>query len=73
MVIRTSNYYVAIACERNKVIGTSIGLICYDLVGDCIPFMLIENVIVLSSVQGQGVGRLLIQSLEVFGQRVLFL
>lgn len=63
------NYYVAVACEGNKVIGTSMGIICYDLVGDCNPFMLIENVVVLPQYQGQGVGRLLMRTLEDFGQK----
>jgi GNAT superfamily N-acetyltransferase len=63
------NYYVAVACEANKVIGTSMGIICYDLVGDCNPFMLIENVVVLPQYQGQGVGRLLMRALEDFGQK----
>ncbi|SFM25584.1 Acetyltransferase (GNAT) family protein [Paenibacillus sp. 1_12] len=63
------NYYVVVACEGSKVIGTSMGIICYDLVGDCNPFMLIENVVVLPQYQGQGVGRLLMQALEDFGQK----
>jgi predicted N-acetyltransferase YhbS len=63
------NYYVAVACDVNKVIGTSMGIVCYDLVGDCNPFMLIENVIVLPKYQSQGVGKLLMQELEDFAQK----
>ncbi|AKG37938.1 GCN5 family acetyltransferase [Paenibacillus durus ATCC 35681] len=62
------NYYVAVACEGKKVIGTSMGITCYDLVGDCNSFLLIENVVVLHQYRGQGVGKLLMQALEDFGE-----
>lgn len=61
------NYHVAVACDGDKVIGTSMGIVCYDLVGNCNPFMLIENVVVLEQYQGQGVGKLLMRTLEYFG------
>ncbi|WP_084653807.1 GNAT family N-acetyltransferase [Paenibacillus zanthoxyli] len=56
------------ANDGNKVIGTSIGIACYDLVGDCNSFLLIENVVVLPQYQGQGVGKQLMQALEDFGE-----
>lgn len=62
------DYYVAVACDGNKVIGTAMGIACYDLVGDCNSFLLIENVVVLPKFQGQGVGKLLMQALERFGE-----
>ncbi len=62
-----SNYYIAVAIDRDKVVGTSMGIVCYDLVGNCNPFLLIENVVVLPEYQGQGVGNLLMQTLEDFG------
>lgn len=39
------NYYIAVVCDGNEVIGTATGIICYDIVGDCDQFMLIENVV----------------------------
>jgi GNAT superfamily N-acetyltransferase len=69
VISNNPSYYVAVACDGDKVIGTSMGIICYDLVGNCNPFMLIENVVVLPQYQGQGVGKLLMQSLEDFGER----
>ncbi|WP_223193011.1 GNAT family N-acetyltransferase [Paenibacillus sedimenti] len=62
-------YYVAVACIGNKVIGTSMGIICYDLVGNCDPFMLVENVVVSKEYQSRGVGKLLMKTLEEFGQK----
>ncbi|BBI30927.1 GNAT family N-acetyltransferase [Cohnella abietis] len=62
------NYYVAVACDGNRVVGTAMGIVCYDLVGNCNPFMLAENVVVSSEYQGRGIGKLLMQALEDFGQ-----
>jgi predicted N-acetyltransferase YhbS len=62
-------YYVAVACDGDKVIGTSMGIVCYDLVGNCNPFMLVENVVVSAQYQGQGVGKSLMQSIEDFGHK----
>ncbi|NGM85007.1 GNAT family N-acetyltransferase [Paenibacillus sp. 7124] len=62
------DYYVAVACDGDRVIGTAMGIACYDLVGDCNSFLLIENVVVLPKYQGQGVGKRLMQALEGFGE-----
>jgi GNAT superfamily N-acetyltransferase len=69
VISNDSKYYVAVACVGNKVIGTSMGIICYDLVGSCNPFMLVENVVVSQEYQGRGIGKLLMQALEEFGQK----
>lgn len=63
-----SNYYMAVADDGNKVIGTAMGIICYDLVGECGTFMVAENVVVSPGFQGQGVGKALMQSIESFGR-----
>lgn len=68
VITANPDYYVAVACDGNKVIGTAMGIACYDLVGDCNFFLLIENVVVLPKFQGQGVGKLLMQALEGFGE-----
>ncbi|MDF2961075.1 MAG: family acetyltransferase [Paenibacillus sp.] len=68
VISNNPNYYVAVACDGDKVIGTSMGIVCYDLVGNSNSFMLIENVVVLPQYQGQGVGKILMQTLEDFGR-----
>ncbi|MBP1993753.1 GNAT family N-acetyltransferase [Paenibacillus eucommiae] len=68
MVSQNPCYYVAVACDGDKVIGTAMAIVCYDLVGDCNSYMLIENVVVLSDYRGKGIGKLLMQSLEDFGR-----
>lgn len=54
--------------SQNKVLGTAMGILCYDLVGSCRPFMLIENVVVDSRFRSQGIGRILMSSLESFAR-----
>ena len=44
------------------------GIVCLDLIGNCNPYMLVENVVVLSEFRGKGIGKLLMNSLEEFGQ-----
>jgi GNAT superfamily N-acetyltransferase len=60
------NYFVAVACDDDKIIGTSMAIKCLDLVGNCNPFLLVENVVVSPQYRGQGIGKLLMQSIEDF-------
>jgi len=66
MISTQSNYFVAVACHDDHVVGTAMGIVCHDLVGDCAPFLLIENVVVAQNSQGQGIGKMLMQALEDF-------
>jgi GNAT superfamily N-acetyltransferase len=61
-------YYVAVACEGDKVVGTAMGILCYELVGECNPFMIVENVVVATEHQGLGIGRILMNAIEEFGR-----
>jgi GNAT superfamily N-acetyltransferase len=40
------------------------GIFCLDLVGECKPFMVIENVIVSKRVRRQGIGKKLMHKIE---------
>lgn len=60
------NYYIAVACAENEVVGTAMGIVCVDLVGNCAPFLLIENVVVSSKYQKLGIGKKLMTELENF-------
>jgi len=66
-ILKNPNYHVAVACDENKVIGTAMGILCYDLVGECNPFMVVENVVVSPVYQGKGIGKSLMRSIEEFG------
>jgi len=65
----TSNYFLAVACDGNKVIGTSMAILCYDFVGNCNPFLLVENVVVSPQYRSKGVGKLLMKAIEDFGAK----
>jgi len=63
-----SSYILLVARENDKVVGTVMGIICMDLVKDCQPFMVIENVVVKSEFRGIGVGIELMQHLETLAR-----
>lgn len=64
MIERDPNYYLLGAYEDNQLLGSLMGIVCYDLVEACNPFMVIENVIVSSRAQRKGVGQKLITQIE---------
>jgi GNAT superfamily N-acetyltransferase len=45
------------------------GVVCHDLVGECRPFMVIENVIVSRDCRRQDVGTALMQAMEKIARR----
>ncbi|MCQ6557233.1 GNAT family N-acetyltransferase [Paenibacillus mendelii] len=58
------NYHVVVACKDEHVIGTAMGIVCMDIVGNCNPYMLVENVVVSPIHQGKGIGKMLMKVLE---------
>ena len=66
---RNQNYVILIAKDGDLVVGTVMGIICLDLVGECKPFMVIENVIVKSVYQGRGIGKMLMKEIEDIGRK----
>ncbi|SHN56246.1 GNAT family N-acetyltransferase [Desulfovibrio litoralis] len=65
LISKDKNYYLLVALnQENKAVGTAMGVICYDLIDLCAPFMLIENVVVSESYRGQGIGKMLMLELE---------
>ncbi|KWX86424.1 hypothetical protein AMQ83_19035 [Paenibacillus riograndensis] len=59
-----SRYILLGAFVDGELLGSMMGIICQDLVGDCRPFMVIENVVVSSRARRQGLGKKLIAALE---------
>ncbi|WP_239616781.1 GNAT family N-acetyltransferase [Cohnella mopanensis] len=68
LISSNPNYFVAVACDGDQVIGTAMAVQCYDLVGNCNPFLLVENVVVSSAYRGKGTGKLLMKAIEDFGE-----
>jgi len=58
------NYIFLCAEKENKIIGTIQGIICEELYGTCQPFLLMENFVVNKEYRKQGVGKMLLNSLE---------
>ena len=47
------------------------GIVCPDIVGECQPYLLVENVVVSSVYQGSGIGKKLMNALEDFAMENL--
>lgn len=63
-ILKDSNYHLLCAKRGGRVIGSLVGIVCHDLFGKCIPFMVVENMIVTKDQQGQGVGTMLMAEIE---------
>ncbi len=64
-ILQNEFYHLIVVRDQNdRVIGTAMGILCYDLVGDCQQFMVIENVVVLEEYRGKGVGKMILTHLE---------
>ena len=58
------NYIILCARKDEKVVGSVMGVVCYELFGQCLPFMVVENVVVLSGYMRLGIARQLMLKLE---------
>jgi GNAT superfamily N-acetyltransferase len=65
-VIRDNPQYHLIGAFNGEgvLVGTVMGIFCYDLVKDCRPFMVVENVVVAAAHRGKGIGKMLMLELE---------
>lgn len=58
------DYIILCAKADNKVVGSVMGVVCYELFGKCLPFMVVENVVVLNEYRNRGIARKLMLRLE---------
>lgn len=65
---KSEDYVVLGARYGDKLVGSLMGIVCHDLVGECKPFMVIENVIVSDRFRGQGIGKKLMNEIEGIGR-----
>lgn len=64
-IIKADSRYILLgAYNDGELLGSLMGIICQDLVGDCRPFMVIENVVVSSRARRQGLGKQLMTAIE---------
>lgn len=60
----SGGYTILCAYLDGVLVGSLMGIVCQDFVGECRPFMVIENVIVSGRARKQGVGTRLMQEIE---------
>lgn len=69
MISENEDYLLVGAKDENgRLLGSLLGIVCTDVVGECRPFLVLENVIVSSEARGRGVGKLLMESIEGFAR-----
>lgn len=56
--------------DTGTLCGSLLGVVFEDICGDCRPILLIENVAVLESYQGRGVGRAMFEEIEKWGREM---
>ena len=68
VIHKDSNYHLLGAKKDGNLVGSLVGIVCHDLFGKCIPFMVVENVIVSRALRHQGIGRMLMLEIEKVAQ-----
>jgi predicted N-acetyltransferase YhbS len=64
-IVANEDYYLIGAKNENgELVGSLLGIVCRDIVGNCRPFMVLENVIVTEKSRGQGIGGKLLKWIE---------
>lgn len=59
-----SDYTILCAKYKGEVVGSLMGVANRELIGECRPFMVIENVTVSDKHRRMGIGKLLMDSIE---------
>ena len=57
-------YIFLCAVEDGRLVGSVMGVVCEELYDECLPFMVLENMIVDGNYRRKGVGKLLFAELE---------
>lgn len=63
-VNQNEDYYLLGAEIDGKIVGTLMGIVCYDVAGEGRNFMTLENVVVLESYRGRGICSALFKKIE---------
>lgn len=63
--LKSNNLYMLLGFfENDTLLGSVMGIVCYELYGDCFPFLVLENMIVDKNHRKKGIGKILIKELE---------
>lgn len=63
-----SYIFIGAKDEQQRLLGSAMGIVCSDTVGECRPFMVLENMIVSPQSRRQGVGKKLMEYLEAWAR-----
>lgn len=64
IIQKDGNYYLLGARSEGRLVASLAGIVCHDLFGKCIPYMIVENVIVSKDMRQQGIGTRLMMEIE---------
>jgi len=64
LITNDNNYNILCAKINGLIVGSVMGVACFELFGDCKPFMVVENVVVLKEYRKQGIAKRLMINLE---------
>lgn len=63
--IRNNEDYIILTAKiKEELVGSLTAIICYELIGECNPYMNIENVIVAKKYRRNGIGRKMMEYIE---------
>lgn len=64
-LIKNDNSYNILCAKINGlIVGSVMGVACFELFGECKPFMVVENVVVLKEYRKKGIAKRLMVRLE---------
>lgn len=64
IVAGDNNYHLLGVKKNGRLIASLVGIVCHDLFGKCIPFMVVENVVVKKECRRQRIGTILMAEIE---------
>lgn len=64
-----NKYYLAVAKDGDKIVGTALAICCLDIAVCSKPFIVVESVVVDENQRGKGVGRLILESIDKFASK----
>ncbi len=68
-LINNPNYIILCAEIDKKIVGTAMGIICYELYGECKPFIVMENLVTDKSHRKRGIANSLLTELEIIAKK----
>ena len=63
-----SSHVILCAKENGKVVGSVLGVICSELIGQSTPFMVLEDVAVLQTHRRRGIAKTLLTEIEKYAK-----